>query len=44
MAREEDGDGRIVHKVEYDGYSGRRTNARMHLTDCDACTINATSE
>ena len=24
MAREEDGDGRIVHEVEYDGYSGRR--------------------
>ena len=24
MAREEDGDGRIVHQVEYDGYSGRR--------------------
>ena len=24
MAREEDGDGRIVHEVEYDGYSDRR--------------------
>ena len=24
MAREEDSDGRIVHEVEYDGYSGRR--------------------
>ena len=24
MAREEDGDGRIVHEVEYDGYSCRR--------------------
>ncbi|EOD09495.1 hypothetical protein EMIHUDRAFT_197960 [Emiliania huxleyi CCMP1516] len=24
MAREEDGDGRIVHEVEYDGESGRR--------------------
>ena len=24
MAREEDGDGRIVHEVEYDGFSDRR--------------------
>ena len=24
MGREEDGDGRIVHQVEYDGYSDRR--------------------